>query len=78
MSIFKRCCCPVEIILLCVRWYCKYKNTVHDLVEMILERGVTVDPFTIFCWVQRYAPDVEKRIRPCEGRHSSSWRVEGT
>jgi transposase-like protein len=24
VSIFKRRRCPVEIILLCVRWYCKY------------------------------------------------------
>lgn len=68
MSIFKRRCCSVEIILLCVRWHGKYRTTVHDLAEMIPERGVAVDPFAIFRWVQRYAPDIEKRIRPCEGR----------
>jgi IS6 family transposase len=31
MSIFKRRRFPVEIILICVRWYCKYGITYRDL-----------------------------------------------
>jgi hypothetical protein len=38
MSIFKRRRFPVEIILVCVRWYCKYSITYHDLAEMMQER----------------------------------------
>jgi transposase-like protein len=64
VSLFKRRRFPVEIILLCVRWYCKYGISYRDLAEMMSERGVAVDPSTIFRWVQRYAPEVEKRIRP--------------
>jgi len=30
-----------EIILLCVRWYLKYKLKFRDLVEMMAERGLT-------------------------------------
>ncbi len=41
---FKRRRFPVEIILLCVRWYCKYGISYRDLVEMVQERGVEVDP----------------------------------
>ena len=37
---FKRRRFPVEIILLCVRWYCKYGISYRDLVEMMQERGV--------------------------------------
>ena len=40
MSIFKRRRFPVEIILLCVRWYCKYGISYRDLAEMMQERGV--------------------------------------
>ena len=43
MSLFKRRRFPVEIILLCVRWYCKYGISYRDLVEMMQERGVEVD-----------------------------------
>ena len=41
MSLFKRRRFPVEIILLCVRWYCKYGISYRDLAEMMSERGVS-------------------------------------
>jgi IS6 family transposase len=42
------------------------------------ERGVDVDPSTLFRWVQRYAPEIEKRIRQYQGSRSGSWRVDET
>jgi transposase-like protein len=78
VSLFKRHRFPVNIILLCVRWYCKYGISYRDLAEMMSERGVAVDPSTIFRWVQRYAPEIEKRIRPYQGPRSGSWRVDET
>jgi transposase-like protein len=48
LSIFKRRRFAVEIILLCVRWYCKYGISYRDLAEMMSERGVSVHPSTIF------------------------------
>ena len=71
---FKRRRFPVEIILLCVRWYCKYGVSYRDLAEMMSERGVAVDPSTIFRWVQRYAPEIEKRIRPYQGPQAPGGR----
>ncbi len=41
---FKRRRFPVAIILVCVRWYCKYGISYRDLSEMMQERGVEVDP----------------------------------
>ncbi len=73
MSLFKRRRFPVEIILLCVRWYCKYGISYRDLAEMMQERGVNVDPSTLFRWVQRYAPEIEKRVRRYQGSRSGSW-----
>ena len=64
MSLFKRRRFPVEIILLCVRWYCKYGISYRDLAEMMSERGVAVDPSTIFRWVQRYAPEMRSGSDP--------------
>jgi transposase-like protein len=78
LSIFKRRLFPAEIILLCVRWYCKYGISYRDLSEMMQERGVGVDPSTIFRWVQRYAPEIEKRVRRYQGFRSGSWRVDET
>jgi IS6 family transposase len=78
VSLFKRRRFPVEIILLCVRWYCKYGISYRDLAEMMSERGVRVHPSTIFRWVQRYALEIEKRMRPHQGHRSGSWRVDET
>lgn len=37
-----------EIIISCVRWYCKYSISYRDLEEMMLERGISVDHTTLF------------------------------
>ena len=36
-----------EIILLNVRWYCRYALSYRDLEEMMAERGLSVDHRTI-------------------------------
>jgi hypothetical protein len=48
MSVFKRRRFPAEIILLCVRWYCRYGISYRDLEEMMAERGVGVDYSTLY------------------------------
>ena len=42
------------------------------------ERGVDVDYSTLYRWVQRYAPELEKRVRWYQGYRSPSWRVDET
>jgi IS6 family transposase len=78
VSLFKRRRFPVEITLLCVRWYCKYGISYRDLAEMMSERGVAVDPSPIFRSVQRSAPEIEKRTRLYQGPRSGSWRGDET
>ena len=51
------------VILQCVRWYSKYTVSYRQLAEMMAERGVEVDASTIWRWVQRYAPQLEREIR---------------
>ena len=67
-----------EIILLCVRWYLRYSLSYRDLEEMMAERGLRVDHTTIYRWVQRYAPELEKRCRPHLKACNDSWKVDET
>ena len=67
-----------EIILLCVRWYVRYSLSYRDLEEMMAERGLRVDHSTIYRWVQRYAPELEKRCRPHLKACNDSWKVDET
>jgi hypothetical protein len=39
-----------EIIVLCVRWYLRYKLSYRDLVEMMAERGLPIAHTTILRW----------------------------
>jgi transposase-like protein len=50
-----------EIIVLCVRWYLRFKLSLRDLVEMMAERGLDLAHTTIMRWVQRFVPAFEKR-----------------
>ena len=50
-----------EIIVLCVRWYLRYKLSFRDLVEMMAERGLSLAHTTIMRWIQRYVPEFERR-----------------
>jgi transposase, IS6 family len=67
-----------EIILLCVRWYLRYALSYRDLEEMMAERGLRLDHTTIYRWVQRYAPELEKRSRPHLKACNDSWKVDET
>lgn len=66
------------LILLCVRWYCRYQLSYRDLEEMMRERGLAVNHSTIFRWVQRYAPEINQRIRPHLKLAGASYRVDET
>ena len=67
-----------EVILLCVRWYLRYALSYRDLEEMMNERGLAVDHTTIYRWVQAYASELEKRIRPHLRLTNDSYRVDET
>jgi len=77
-SLFKWCHFLPEIILLNVRWYCRYPLSYRNLEEMMAERGVEVDHSTINRWVLKFAPELDKRLRPHLSETNDSWRVDET
>jgi transposase-like protein len=67
-----------EVILWAVRWYLMFPISYRDLELMLQDGGVDVAHTTIFRWIQAYAPELEKRLRPHLGRSNGSWRVDET
>jgi transposase-like protein len=78
LSLFKWRHFEPELILLCVRWYCRYQLSYRDIEEMMRERGMTVDHTTVFRWAQRYAPEINKRVRQHLKMSGTSYRVDET
>ncbi len=67
-----------DIILLCERWYCRFALSYRDLEEIMQERGLCVDHTTVFRWVQHYAPEINRRMRPHLKMTGTSFRIDET
>ena len=67
-----------DVILQCVRWYCKYGISYRDLEEMMAERGVRVDHTTLYRWVQHYAPELKKKVEWYQNRCCNRWFLDET
>ena len=67
-----------EIILCAVRWYLRYSLSLRDVEELLIERGLGADHTTVWRWVQRYAPELEQRMRQYLKSTNKSWRVDET
>ena len=67
-----------EVIVLCVRWYLRFKLSYRDLVEMMEERHLSLAHTTIMRWVHHYTPEFERRWNRFARPVGSSWRVDET
>src|SRR5215212_10793434 len=47
---------PDDVIALAVRWYLRYRLSYVEVAELLAERGVVVDPSTVYDWVQAFTP----------------------
>src|SRR5437762_3845026 len=77
-TLFKGRHFEAETILLCVRWYLRFGLSFRNLEELMAERNLAVDHVTIWRWVQRYAPELNRRCRPELRLTNRSWRVDET
>lgn len=49
-KVLKRLHYPLEVMLVCARWYAAYPLSFRHLEEMMQERGVFVDHSTVHRW----------------------------
>ena len=69
---------PIDIILVCIRWYAAYPLSYRHLEEMMEERGVFVDHSSINRWAIRFLPLLEKVFRKHKRAVGASWRMDET
>src|SRR5258707_1702981 len=65
-----------EVILLAVGWYLRFSLSYRDVEELLAERGLRADHVTVWRWVQRYAPELERRLRQRLKATNDSWRED--
>src|ERR1700739_3319408 len=62
-GVIKRLRFPLEIMLVCVRWYAAYPLSTRNLEEMMAERGVLLDHATVHRWALKLLPVLAKVFR---------------
>jgi putative transposase len=77
-KILKRLHYPLDMILLCVRWYAAYPLSLRQLEEMMAERGLEVDHSSVHRWVIKLVPVFEKAFRRHKRPVGKSWRMDET
>jgi transposase-like protein len=55
-KVLKRMHYPLEVMLVCVRWYAAYPLSLRHIEEMMAERGVVVDHATVHRWAIKMLP----------------------
>src|SRR6202011_1519753 len=76
--VLKRLHYPLDVMLLCVRWYVAYSLSLRNLEEMMAERGIEVDHSTVHRWVIKLVPLFEKTFRKYKQPVGKSWRMDET
>lgn len=69
---------PIEVILVCIRWYAAYPLSYRHMEEIMEERGVVVDHSSINRWTIRFLPLLEKVFRNHKRPVGDSWRMDET
>ena len=55
-KVLRRLHYPLDVILLCVRWYVAYSLSLRNLEEMMAEGGFEVDHSSVHRWVIKLVP----------------------
>ena len=75
---FKRMRFPIDVILVCIRWYATYPLSYRHLEGMMEERGMSVYHSSINRWAIRFLQVIEKMARKHKCPVGESWRMDET
>lgn len=77
-KVLKRLHYPLEVMLICVRWYVAYPLSLRHIEELMHERGVFVDHTTIHRWAIKILPVLAAAFRRRKRPVGGSWRMDET
>ena len=77
-QVLKRLHYPLEVMLVCVRWYVAYPLSLRHIEEMMQERGVFVDHTTVHRWAMKVLPVLTAVFRRRKRAVGRSWRLDET
>ena len=77
-KVLKRLHYPLDVILMCVRWYVAYSVSLRNLEEMMAKRGIEGDHSSVHRRGIKLVPLFEKAFRRHKRPVGKSWRMDET
>lgn len=77
-KVIKRMHYPLEVMLVCVRWYAAYPLSLRHIEEIMQERGVCGDHATVHRWALKMLPVLAAVFRQRKRPVGTSWRLDET
>jgi putative transposase len=77
-KVLKRLHYPVEVMLVCARWYVAYPLSLRHIEEMLQERGVFVDHAAVHRWALKILPILALVFRRRKRAVGTSWKMDET
>ena len=76
--VVKRFHYPMDVILMCVRWYVAYLLSLRHLEELMAERDIEIDHATVHRWALHILPMLSAGFRRRKRPVGTSWRMDET
>ena len=67
---------PPDVIQRAVWLYLRFTLSLRDVEDLLAERGIDVSYETVRCWVERFGPQIAKRIRSARPKPTSTWHLD--
>jgi putative transposase len=67
---------PAVVISCAVRWYFRFKLSLRDIEELLLERGVVVTYETIRCWCDKFGAGFARCAKSVRRKPGSTWHLD--
>ena len=77
-KVLKRMHYPLEVMLVCARWYAAYPLSLHHIEEVMQGRGIFVHHTMVHRWAMRILPILALVFRRRKRSVGASWRMDET
>lgn len=69
---------PQAVIVMAVRWYCRFRLSAADVRDLLAERGIDVSARTVLHRMQKFAPLLARAGRRAATRPGARWWCDET
>jgi putative transposase len=75
-ALYRRHRFPGTVISCAVRWYFRFRLSLRDIEELLLERGVVVSYETISRWCDKFGKQFDQRVKQARPVPGTTWHLD--